>query len=112
MISVNELGALKMNSRKLRGVVYYQLAAEMWSEACSMLSSIEYIQAMCEVGMSVQLQALFTHAIRVIPDTFRDGETNYGLDTVQTFYRFFIRTVQALATHSRMIEQQIGRAHV
>jgi WD40 repeat protein len=97
--------AQKMNPRKLRNLVYYQLAAEMWSEACSTLCSIEYIQAMCEARMSVQLQALFTFAIRVIPESFCDEETKFGADSVKDFYRFFIRTVQALAAHSRMIEQ-------
>ena len=97
--------ALKTNPRKLRNLVYYQLAAEMWSEACSTLCNIEYIQAMCEACMSVQLQGLFTFAIRVIPESFRDEETKFGADTVKDFYRFFIRTVQALAAHSRMIEQ-------
>jgi len=101
----SDQSAVKMNSRKLRNLVYYQLAAEMWSEACSTLCSIQYIQAMCEASMSVQLQGLFTYASRVIPATFRDEESKFGVDTVQTFYRFFIRTVQALAAHSRMIEQ-------
>ena len=101
----NDLDAIKRNSRKLRVLVYYQLGAEMWAEACSTLCSIDYIQAMCEAGMSVHLQALFAHAIRVIPEQFRDAQSTFGLDTVQTFYRFLIRTMQALSPHSCMIEQ-------
>jgi hypothetical protein len=98
---VSENGHVTINTRKLRCLVYYQLEAHMWPEVVKTLCSIENLQAMCEAGMSVELQRMFTSALRALPP----NEEADGLQSVQTFYRFFLRTVQALSHHSRMIEQ-------
>lgn len=101
---VSDTGAISINLRKLRYLVYYQLEAQMWGDVGRVLCSIDNIQAMCEAGMSVELQRMFTSAMRSIPQSF-NPEGGPGWTTVQSFHRFFLRTVQALAHHSRMIEQ-------
>ena len=101
----SEAGVVTINLRKLRYLVYYQLEAEMWGDVGRVLCSIENIQAMCEAGMSIELQRMFTSALRSIPQDFAPEGDVPGWKTVQSFYRFFLRTVQALANHSRMIEQ-------
>jgi hypothetical protein len=98
---VSENGQIIINIRKLRYMVYYQLEARLWEDVERTLCSIENLQAMCEAGMSVELQRMFTAALRTLPP----NEEAPRIQSVLTFYRFFLRTVQALSHHSRMIEQ-------